>query len=223
MIAIVNQYFNDNICQVFDMIGNKKVLAEKEETTILTGSYFYTQSCILGKAKQSTKTSRLVRNLAFLGHLYSVNMVENEKTQMFMLLIPKTNAKIKDIIKPAVKRYEKKDGTIVYMSRLGDDRETEIMAVCYLQIIMDFYSHKNLYEKVIIMKTTISGNNAMPDKYLNIDILDYSHKLLERLHQVLTISSKADNIIEIKDVTAKFLLFKDYRYFSQLINVYSKK
>ena len=178
------------------------MLAEKEETTILTGSYFYTQSCILGKAKQSTKTSRLVRNLAFLGHLYSVNMVENEKTQMFMLLIPKTNAKIKDIIKPAVKRYEKKDGTIVYMSRLGDDRETEIMAVCYLQIIMDFYSHKNLYEK-----SDYYENNA----FLEMNARQVSIYIRLFTQSGLTSPSapfkgKADNIIEIKDVTAKIFI-----------------
>lgn len=214
-ISETNIYFQNNVNKIIDLLNNKN--SDEFVSAVSMGNYFYTQSIRLQTPKAETKVPLVIRRLSFLGHVHSVTMAENKKNQICFILLPKEDVEIKSIIKPVTKRIVNKDGEEIYITRFRDDKEVEIMATCFIQTIIDLYYLKDKYKQIIIMPFTVSGNNVMPNKFYEVQIPIYSSDLCERLQKILYYSK-----YDVKDITAKFILFNDYTTFTRLIEIYSK-
>ena len=217
-IKELNEFFNSNINNVFNMIQDKKILSNKKEDCLLVGTHFYTKSFRIEKSNATLKTSEIIRNLAFFGHIYSTSMAENNNVQIISVLIPKNNEKIINIIKPVVKKVQKKDGTIINLTRLNDYKEVEVMATNYIQTVMEFFHHKHQYKKVLMMVLDLTGNNVMANKTYSIDMPEYSYYTYESLNQILSYTKNYN----VRDITAKFIIFKRYDIFSKLLKTYAQ-
>lgn len=153
VIEGTNDWLNENINNILDMINSELEYKHKTTPAIGLGNNFYTYSY-----SKSIKVEEFRRYLAILGYLkYSTLAKYNisEKSgndDMDLLLIPKEYSVITNIINLRDKKIDDEGNLMEKSFYLPDHTSIEVEAIIYLKILLKLKRNRYDYEKVYITK-----------------------------------------------------------------------
>lgn len=218
-----NSYFDSELGKlntILDDIEDEKILEKNNINALAIGSHFYTQSLRLQQAEKPLKIPEIIRHLSFLGFINSMNYYKNRNVEINALMISQKYVPIDEILKIDQRYTDKETGEQKLLTYLGKNTEIEIMAIMVLKASLQKQYLSDICEKIVFTQYNKAGNKPLPDKYYEVYIPKYSIELYEKFLKKISYSNEN---VDVKDATAKFIVFNRYRDFRNLIYVYSKQ
>jgi hypothetical protein len=216
-IKKMNKWMLSNIGNIVSYLNNDKNIKVKYDDIIGLGNNFYGYS--YGKYE---KGEEFKKHLASYGYFRHASVIDNEKFDYDILLIPKINSVIYDIVNLRNKITTKEGETIETKMFFKEHTEIEIKAIIYLSSLLKLQRNYEDYESVYIMGNFKASAKKSKDMFEIIKLNNWSIKLCEFFYNIIRFKDKKNNVM-IPDITAKFVMNSSITNLNSLIQCYAKE
>ncbi|ADL52047.1 hypothetical protein [Clostridium cellulovorans] len=225
-----NKFISQNVSLIFKYFSthdDKLLKSLKKEGSLGIGTYFNTKSIRASTSPGTFGTTPVERTMAFLGWINATNYITNDDVEINAILIPsKTNRILKPYEYVFQDKEENKLKSIHYFGKRSKKSDIILQAEIYVNTIAEYLAYKETnskdveLESVLFMVLTKAGQKPIPNKFFEMPVYEWTKELYVKLGQMISYSSSD---LDIKDMTARFIVKPSLANFHKLIQIYSKK
>ena len=218
-----NKYFCNNIENLLEDFKNHNY-GKKTKVGSVGNNFNGTTLNFGGTGVSQQSKEEMIVYLSYLGHIKYIGYNKSLKGsnvdfEYDLLLVPKLKSCITNI-KAARNIYIDKEGNTKIYNFWSNKSNVESEALGYLSSLINLYQENINYEQVIFMTSLVTANNNARDIVKKVKVENYSLELVNLLKTIINFD-KTD--LDIRQITAIFVLENSYRNFEKLIKVYAKK